>query len=101
MREGNYKHLHPYQVKRKMLYDVDSSFIDSYENAEFDSVYDCICEVSSGKEDVLIYPKNWIINDDLKDSLAIRYFSNHRKTKGLYLKVDAETNLVLYVHIKF
>lgn len=26
MRKGNYKHLHPYQVKRKMLYAVDSSF---------------------------------------------------------------------------
>lgn len=101
MRKGNYKHLQPYQVKHKMLYEVDSSFIDLYENIEFDSVYDCICAVSAGKEDVLIYPKNWIVNDDLKDSLAIRYFSNHRNTKGLYLLVDTETNLVLHVHIKF
>jgi hypothetical protein len=101
MREGNYEHLQPYQVKKKMFYEVDFSYIDSYENVEFDSVYDSICAVSSGKEDVLIYPKNWIVNDDLKDSLAIRYFSNHQKTKSLYLKVDAETNLVLYMHIKF
>lgn len=76
-------------------------FIDSYENAEFDLVYDCICEVSSGKRRCPYLFKNWIVNDYLKDSLAIRYFSNHRKTKGLYLKVDAETNLVLYVYIKY
>lgn len=101
MREGNYKQLHPYQVKSKMLYQVDFSFIDSYENIEFDTIYECLCAISSGKEDILIYPKNWLVNDELRNSLAIRYFSDHRKTKGLYLMVDTETNLVLYVHIKF
>lgn len=101
MREYNYKPLHPYHMERETFYEVDFSCIDFYENAEFDSVYDCICAVSSGKEDVIIYPKNWIVNDNLKESLAIRYFTNHWRTKGLYLKVDAKTNSVIYVHIKY
>lgn len=99
-REGDNEQLHPYQAKNKTLYEMDCSVIENVDDHDFNAVFEYVCLASQSKEEKIFFPKNWMLDDSLKHSSAIRYFANHPKTKALYVLVNDDTNVVLQMIVK-
>lgn len=99
-REGDTVQWHPYQVKNKTLYEIDYSVIENADDHDFNAVYEYVCLASQSKEEKIFFPKNWMLDDSLKHSLAIKYFANYPKTKALYVLVNNDTNVVLQMIVK-
>lgn len=49
-------------------------------------------------DDLLITPTNWHLTNELKDSVAIKYFAH--RCKNLYLWVDDSNFEIIYIHLE-
>lgn len=77
-------------------YKVDPCHIDIYDNNEFDEVLDFLERTVDG-EPICINVYNWVLNDSLKDNLAIRYLAH--KYREMYLWIN-NSNEVTVIQLK-
>ena len=74
-----------YEWKPQKRYKLIPDYIEKYEDEEFDEVVDYLGTVSKSAMTSLRVA-NWMLEDSLKDSLAIRYFAH--KCSHVYLWID-------------
>jgi len=89
----------PHEVTNKLVYKIEATKIEHCNDESFEPTW-ILLEVSYQCEgDLLLVPRKWYLTDDLRHSIALRYFSG--KVKTAYLWVNSDTQEVLYLHIKF
>lgn len=85
-----------YEWKPQKSYKILSEFIEKYEDMGFDKVLDCLKNTSKGPI-ISLSLYNWTLEDYLKDTFAIRYFTH--KCKNVYLWVD-DSNIVTTIQLE-
>lgn len=89
----------PHEVQNKTVYKIINSKIETYQSTGFEATWNFLSNCYSREGDLLVTPGNWYLNDELKNSVALRYFS--AKVSKLNLWVNSDTLEVLYLHMKF
>ncbi|AXN40730.1 hypothetical protein CN689_23270 [Peribacillus butanolivorans] len=85
-----------YEWRPQKSYKILSEFIEKYEDMEFDEVLDCLKNTSQGS--IISLPlSSWTLEDSLKDTFAIRYFTH--KCKNVYLWID-DANIVTTIQLE-
>ncbi len=81
------------------VYRIMNDSIPGYLDEEFDIVYNLLKICFSKDGTILITPRDWVLMDELKESLALRYFVH--KCKNVYLWVDKSSNYVEHIQLVF
>ncbi|MFI8495237.1 hypothetical protein ACIGC1_20405 [Peribacillus butanolivorans] len=85
-----------YEWRPQKSYKILSEFIEKYEDMEFDEVLDCLKNTSQGPI-ISLALSSWTLEDSLKDTFAIRYFTH--KCKNVYLWID-DANIVTTIQLE-
>lgn len=87
-----------YEVSKK-LFKINKSRIDPFKTESFENTWRVIEKCFSDENELVIRPKHWVLDDELKNSIALRYFST--VASNVYLWVNEDTLDVLYLHLVF
>ncbi|MFE4349844.1 hypothetical protein [Peribacillus butanolivorans] len=85
-----------YEWRPQKSHKILSEFIEKYEDMEFDEVLDCLNNTSQGPI-ISLALSSWTLEDSLKDTFAIRYFTH--KCKNVYLWID-DANIVSTIQLE-
>ncbi|MFI8711002.1 hypothetical protein [Brevibacillus brevis] len=81
--------------EKKTIFRVIPSEVIVADVPDFDETMEFLCK---SYDDLLITPTNWYLTNELKDSIAIRYFAH--RCKNLYLWVDDLNSEIIYIHLE-
>lgn len=89
-----------YQGKRRtlLLFSIETSRLEPYVDEDLNPLNHLLCKayLNSGKE-YNVTPRGWILNEDLCESIALRFFAGFSPSITLY--VDEDTNEVVMLRL--